>query len=145
MNIFIWGLVFLVVAIDQLSKMLVSNNLSLGQSQQIIKGIFYLTLVHNTGAAFSIFKDQALVFIVISVLAILSIVIYLKKSKRIFIQDIALSLILGGALGNLVDRLRFGYVVDFLDFRVWPVFNVADSAITIGAFLLIVGLLIERN
>ena len=108
----------------------------------IVNNIFSITLVHNTGAAFGIFRDQAAFFVIISGLAIASILTYIIRSgtKSSFLRNIALSLVLGGAVGNLIDRLRFGYVIDFLDFKVWPVFNIADSAITIGAFLLIISL-----
>jgi signal peptidase II len=139
---------FIIVILDQVSKLLTENNLSLGQSSPIIKNIFHLSLVHNTGAAFGIFKNQTLFFILTSVVAIMLILFNLKNShlsKQPRIYQIALSLILGGALGNLIDRLRFGYVVDFLDFRIWPVFNIADSCVTIGAILLAYSILREAK
>jgi len=124
--------------LDQLSKIIVGKNLSLNQSVPMIKGVFYLTLIHNRGAAFGILKNQAQLFILTTILAIIFILIILKKNrgKKHPIYNISLSCILGGALGNFIDRLTSGYVIDFLDFRVWPVFNVADSAITVGAILL---------
>jgi len=128
----------LVLFLDQLSKHLAAKNLILNQSVPIIKGIFHLTLLHNRGAAFGILKNQVPLFIFISLFAIILIYFNLKKSrnKENIVFNISLALILGGALGNLIDRLFLGYVIDFLDFRIWPVFNVADSAITIGAILL---------
>jgi signal peptidase II len=128
----------LVLFLDQLSKHLAVKNLILSQSVPIIKGIFHLTLIHNRGAAFGILKNQVPLFIFISLFAIILIYFNLKKSrnKENIVFNISLALILGGALGNLIDRLFLGYVIDFLDFRIWPVFNVADSAITIGAILL---------
>lgn len=102
--------------------------------------------MHNTGAAFGIFRSQTIFFVIISLIAVVAIVIYIKRSARpSYFKDIALALILGGAFGNLVDRLFFGYVIDFLDFRVWPVFNVADSAITIGTVLLIFSLVYKNR
>ena len=85
-------------------------------------------------------KGQIYLFIFTSISAIILIVLDLKKhqGKRLNIYSLALSFILAGALGNLIDRMFFGYVIDFLDFRVWPVFNIADSAITIGALILII-------
>ncbi|MBL7155585.1 MAG: signal peptidase II [Candidatus Omnitrophica bacterium] len=146
MSNFIWFLAILVFFLDQLTKFFISRYFDPHTSLEIIKGIFYLALVHNTGAAFGIFKNQTLFFIVVSILAVATIVIYVrKKTKRTLLLDAALALILGGALGNLVDRLRFGYVIDFLDFRIWPVFNTADSAITIGAFLLILSSLLKKQ
>ncbi|MFC1576246.1 signal peptidase II [Candidatus Omnitrophota bacterium] len=138
----IWLTVASVLVLDQLSKALVLRSLVPGESVEVVKNIFYLTLVHNTGAAFGIFRHQTFFFIIVSVLAVIVIAVYIKRKQNIiFMRDAALALVLGGALGNLVDRLRFGYVVDFFDFRIWPVFNVADSAITIGTFLLIISLL----
>ncbi len=146
MNVFIWTLAIFVFLLDRASKIFVLRNLSLNESVEIIKNIFYLTLVHNTGAAFGIFKNQTLFFIVVSILAVITIVIYIKKFLNVsFTIKIGLALILGGALGNLVDRLCFGYVVDFLDFKIWPVFNIADSAITVGTFLLIVNLMTRKR
>lgn len=121
---------------DQLTKFLAIRSLALNQSIPVIKGVFHLSLVHNRGAAFGILKNQLPLFILTAVLAIILIFFNLRYNKHRKLYSIALSLILAGAIGNLFDRLRFGYVIDFLDFRVWPVFNVADSAITVGAILL---------
>lgn len=92
-------------------------------------------------------RNQAQLFILTTVLAIIFILITLKKNKgkKRPIYNISLSCILGGALGNFIDRLTSGYVIDFLDFRIWPVFNVADSAITVGAILLGWALLKTKN
>jgi signal peptidase II len=129
-------IVFIILSLDQLTKFLVSKNLELNNSIPIIKGVFSLTLVHNRGAAFGIFKNQFYLFIFSSIVAVILIYSILKKNKRNNFYSFSLSLILGGALGNLIDRAFLGYVVDFLDFRIWPVFNIADSAITIGALSL---------
>ena len=145
MNIFIWGTVLSVVILDQLTKFFIIQNLDPGKSIEVIRGIFHLTLVHNSGAAFGILKNETPLFIATSILAAIFIVIYIKKRTRpFFLRDAGLALILGGALGNLIDRLRFGYVIDFLDFKIWPVFNIADSAVTIGACLLLLSML-EKN
>ena len=126
-------IVFIVLSLDQLSKFLVTKNLELNNPIPVIQGVFNLTLVHNRGAAFGIFKNQFYLFILSSVAAVILIYSILRKNKRNNFYSFSLSLILGGAIGNLIDRVFLGYVVDFLDFRVWPVFNIADSAITIGA------------
>ena len=127
-----------IVVLDQLTKLLVCMNLLPGQSILIIKNIFYLTRVSNTGAAFGIFKGSGAFFIIMAVTVIIIILSFFWNVKsRPALSKLALGLILAGAIGNLIDRLRFGYVVDFLDFRIWPVFNIADSAITIGTILLI--------
>ena len=122
------------MVLDQVTKAAVSRALHLGQSLPIFPGIFRLTLVHNTGAAFGLFKNGTLILIFVSLFSIAILPWWgrqLGLSQRS--APMALAWIIGGALGNLIDRLRFGYVVDFLDFRVWPVFNLADSAIVLGA------------
>ncbi|MFH0913575.1 MAG: signal peptidase II [Candidatus Omnitrophota bacterium] len=127
-----------ILFLDQLTKLLVTKNLLLNQSLPVIQGIFHITLIYNRGAAFGILKDQARLFIFVSLFAVVLILAVLKKNKyrKCSFYNISLSLILAGALGNLIDRLIRGHIVDFLDFRIWPVFNLADSAITVGAILL---------
>ncbi len=135
-----------ILVLDQLTKKLICLNFLPGQSQPIIKNIFHLTLVYNKGIAFGLFLGTVVISVFISVMVIILLIVSVIKIKGPeLILKIAFSLILGGAAGNLVDRIRFGYVIDFLDFRVWPVFNVADIAITIGAGLLIVYLFKMRN
>jgi len=136
-----------VIFLDQISKFIVTRQLFLHESIAVIKGIFHLTLVYNRGAAFGIFKNQTLLFIITSLIAIVLIVLKLYRHHRdkISCQTVSLCLILGGAAGNLIDRMFFGYVIDFIDFRVWPVFNIADSAITVGAVLLGISILRKTN
>jgi signal peptidase II len=136
-------LFFCIVGLDQFLKYLVSVNLSFRESIPVIKNILHITFITNTGAAFGVFKDSAMIFGAISITAvvfILSIILKLIKQGRFLtnpLLDFGLILVVSGAMGNLLDRLRLGYVIDFIDVRVWPVFNIADTAITIGTFLLI--------
>lgn len=139
------AIVISVLFLDQLSKFLAASFLQLNAPVVLIKNFLNLSLVHNRGAAFGILKNQLFVFVIISLLAIALILYHLKDKKKSLLSSISLSLILGGAAGNLIDRLRFGFVIDFLDFRVWPVFNLADSAITIGVVLLSWELLCKKN
>ena len=134
----IFIIVLVIFSLDQLTKILITKNLFLYQSVPVIKNIFHITLVRNTGAAFGMFKNQLYLFIFTSIGAIVLILLDLKerRGKKLDIYSLSLAFILAGASGNLVDRIRFGCVIDFLDFRIWPVFNIADSAITIGAALL---------
>jgi len=130
----------LVVIIDRITKLFFTDLLSYGESLPIIRNVFHMTLVHNTGIAFGFFKDHGAVFIVIPIIAIILLVFniyYYRQNNEALCHTyvIAFSLILGGAIGNLIDRVKYGYVIDFIDLRVWPVFNVADSAITIGAVI----------
>lgn len=131
-----------IVLADRLSKIFFSHLLSLGESLPIIRNVFHMTLVHNTGIAFGLFKNQGIVFIIIPLIMI-ALLLYnfyhYNYSKEALSRPyiVAVSLILAGAIGNLIDRILYGYVIDFIDFRIWPVFNIADSAITIGALLLL--------
>lgn len=139
----IFVIVLIVLSLDRLTKSLVTNNLLDNQSIPIIKGIFHLTLIHNRGAAFGILKNQIPLFIFTSLFAIILIYSNLRNNRHRKCYSVSLTLILAGALGNLIDRLFLGYVIDFLDFRIWPVFNLADSAITVGAILLAGSILLE--
>ncbi len=138
------GLSALVVVLDQLSKAWISNHFAYGESLAIL-GVFNLVLAHNAGAAFSMLNDaggwQRWLFSAIAVVASVWIVWLLRSHHQQKLFCLALALILGGALGNLMDRIAYGYVVDFLDFH-WdghhfPAFNVADSAISCGAALML--------
>jgi len=141
-----------VILLDQVTKWAVLENFVYGERREIT-GFFNLVLVYNKGAAFSMFASadgwQTPLLILFAVVAagIVSYLIVRNREKRVLC--LGLALILGGALGNLIDRLRFGHVVDFLDFHAagwhWPAFNVADSAITVGALLLILEGFVHRE
>lgn len=146
----------MIVSFDQLSKFLVAGNMSLGATHPLIENIFNLTLVHNPGAAFGLFSGlhadwrEPLFFILpgITLSIIFFAFIRLQESQKFSIYS--LSMIVGGALGNLIDRLRLGYVIDFVDFH-WknkyhfPAFNLADSGITIGIFILLFSIFFEKE
>ncbi|MFZ5800520.1 MAG: signal peptidase II [Candidatus Omnitrophota bacterium] len=132
----------LTLAADQASKFIFNRCLEIGESVPVIKGVLHLSLVYNTGIAFGLFKNQTVFFIAVSILAIILIILNLileGRGKRIHPADLwGFSLMLGGAAGNLFDRIRLGHVVDFIDLRVWPVFNLADSCITVGAIIILI-------
>lgn len=140
---------FVVVVLDQMTKKFFSDLLTLGESIPVIDGVFHFTLVHNTGIAFGLFKNQGFVFIVIPIIAVALLVYniyyYQKQGTLNRLYILGFSLILGGAIGNLIDRVMLGYVVDFFDFQIWPVFNVADSAITVGAIIILLTCLPEKK
>lgn len=126
-----------VLLIDQGSKAAVQMLMYLGESIPVLPPVFYLTYIMNPGAAFGILPNQKVLFITTGILLITGVLVgYRKIPPEKKLLRFSLGLVLGGALGNLLDRLRFGRVVDFLDFRVWPVFNLADTAIFIGVCLL---------
>ena len=149
-----FGIAVVVVIVDQLTKLWIMTTFALHGQQDIIPGFFNLVYVTNTGAAFGFLAGsnsmlRQVFFVAVAIMALIVIVIsygHLKRQGRIFVY--ALGLIAGGAVGNLIDRLRLGSVVDFLDFYVgsyhWPAFNAADSAITIGVGLFLLGTVLQH-
>lgn len=147
--------VVVLVGLDQLTKALIVRSIILQGSRSVIPGFFNLTHVRNRGAIFGFFShsDSRILYIFLTLVSVaaLGLVIYyfFKTPVSERLMKISLSLILAGALGNLIDRLFRGHVIDFLDFYVkdwhWPSFNVADSCITVGAFLLIFILIFKRG
>jgi len=147
-------LAVVIILLDRWTKHLVASHIALYTHIQIIPGFFRLTHTENTGAAFSLFADspsqwKTTLLIAFSLVAMVIVSILLwKQTRPLTMTGIALSLILGGAVGNLWDRLASGRVVDFLLFYVkqyqWPVFNLADSAIVVGASLLVLEILFSR-
>jgi signal peptidase II len=141
----------LVVVLDQFTKMLVDRFMNLHESRLLVDGVLRLTYVQNRGAAFGILSEadlpyQSLLFAVVSLAALGAIAAYAwRLPARSHLPQTALALIMGGALGNLLDRARLGYVIDFVDaywgVHHWPAFNVADSAISIGVVLLVADIL----
>jgi signal peptidase II len=144
-----------VLLLDQLTKIIINSSFTLYESLNIIPGLFNLTYIRNPGAAFGFLADadpmfRSVFFIAVSVVAVIFIILVIRKVKtNELLSTFGLSLILGGALGNLIDRIRFGEVIDFLDFYLgsyhWPAFNMADSAISIGALLLIWQIIRKKN
>lgn len=133
-------LALLIFGADQTSKYLVLTRLSLGESWSPLPQLDrFLTVTHviNPGAAFGLFPDQGSLFAVIAVVVVVAILLYYRylPSDNWFVR-VSLGLQLGGALGNLADRLQYGYVIDFIDFKIWPVFNLADMAIVSGVGIL---------
>ena len=135
-----WLLVSVAVGLDQFIKLVIRHTLSPIQSVPLIPSVIHLTYVQNSGAAFGLFPGHTSLFILVSVAVagwVCVELIRLRTGTQAPRTQAGLILILSGALGNLIDRLWFGYVIDFIDLRVWPVFNVADSCITIGVGLLL--------
>ena len=136
------GIVAVVVSLDQLSKSWVMAWLPEGHWWSPWSGeaaeILRITHVTNSGAAFGLFPNQGSFFILIAIIVVIAIVFYYRRlPAEDWLIRVSLGLQLGGAIGNLIDRLRFGYVVDFIDISFWPVFNLADASITVGVLLII--------
>lgn len=138
---FYW-VILVVFLFDQLTKYLALHYLNPWESYPIIRSVFHLTLVHNTGIAFGFFRKHPEILLGFISLSLVFLFVWGIRQKNFSnLQSIVFGMILGGALGNWLDRVRFGAVIDFLDFRIWPVFNIADSAITIGVCILALQLL----
>lgn len=131
-------IIILLLCIDQVSKLLALNYLQEIGSLPIIQNVFHLTYVENRGAAFGMFQNNQIVFIIVALLSSIYGLYYLHTKKVNIVGKIGILLIISGALGNLIDRVRLGFVVDFFDFRIiWAyVFNVADIFVVLGTILL---------
>ena len=127
------------VCLDQIIKYIVAGNMALYQTIPVIEDIFHITYIHNTGAAFSMMEGMSNLLVLIPAVMIAAAVIYMfikrKTGHPLMLASVAL--IAGGGIGNLIDRIALGYVVDYLDFRVFPIFNLADICVCTGCGLLI--------
>ncbi len=135
----------IIVIIDQVLKIVIDNILSINESIQVIPDIFYITKVYNTGAAWSLFEGSGILLIIIAIVAFF----LLLKYQNVFVEKkrntLAFALIYGGLVGNLIDRVIYGYVIDYLHIYIFgfsfPVFNLADTAIVIGFLLVIIAII----
>ena len=138
-NALIFSTAAVILIIDHITKFFVIHNFKDNESLPVIKNIFHLTFVTNSGTAFGLFRGINLFFILLSIAVAIILVYSIRKIKeKDKAMQFAVGLLLGGTLGNLMDRIVHGFVIDFLDFQVWPVFNIADSAISIGVAILII-------
>ncbi|HET7577845.1 MAG TPA: signal peptidase II [Bacillales bacterium] len=135
-----------IIVLDQVTKWLVATQMGIGQSLPIWKGVLSITSSRNQGAAFGILQGKMWLFYIITVIVVVGVIFYLQKyGRRQPLLGVALSLVLAGAIGNFIDRIFRGEVVDFIYFRIinFPVFNVADSALTIGVILIFIHTLFD--
>lgn len=137
-----WLVALFTLVADQITKYVVRTTMKEWESIPLIQDFFHLTYVLNPGAAFGMLPNKTVFFVAVAAVVIGGIIVFNRRipADRILMRS-ALGLQVGGAVGNLIDRLRFAHVVDFLDFRVFPVFNFADVAITVGVGLLILEIL----
>lgn len=123
--------------LDQFVKYLVRTNMELGQSLPIISGIFHLTYIENPGAAFGILSNRRLLFLLLTIIIVgIMFYLYFQLRQKKSLTAFSLGLVISGALGNFIDRFFRGTVTDFLDLRIWPIFNIADICICVGLALL---------
>jgi signal peptidase II len=143
-----YAMVLVVFAADQLSKSWIQRTMQWEQSKPIIGEAFLLTLTRNHGGAWGILPQGNALFIVFAIVAVIALIFAYHRMTRLdLLVGSAFALALGGALGNLLDRIRYGFVVDFFEARIirWPIFNIADSAITLGISLLLVHFLLTAR
>lgn len=137
----------LVIIIDQCTKYMVRINFEQGETLPIISDILHLTYVRNLGAAFSMFENIKVVTIIIPLfillIAITALFFFYKRISRF--SRVSISLIISGGMSNLIDRIILGYVTDMIDFRIFPVFNIADISVCVGCVLLIVGMFLPKK
>lgn len=138
-SLFAYLLALALVGLDAATKLMTAAWLAFGESVPLIPGWLAFTHAHNRGAAFSLFHGQVPVLAIVSAVVTVGIIVYERKlGPRTTLHNLAISLLLGGAVGNLVDRVRLGYVIDMIDLQngsgrnIWPVFNVADIALVVG-------------
>jgi len=143
---FFYGISILVVFLDQLIKYFVDKHLVYGQSLAIFNGFLQLTYVRNTGAAFSLFVGFSPYLIVVGALAAIIVIFfhYRIPPKDLYLQT-SMAFILGGSLGNLIDRVVRSFVVDYIDILIWPVFNIADIMINLGVILIAIKLFEKKK
>ncbi|MGQ3503113.1 signal peptidase II [Enterococcus faecalis] len=138
----------LLVGLDQWSKYLTVQNISLGETKEFIPGFLSLTHLRNTGAAWSLLEGKMIFFYVITVIvSVVIIYLLIKNYKKSIWYSVGLSFVLAGAIGNFVDRVRLGYVVDMLqtDFMNFPIFNVADSTLVVGVICIFIYLILDEK
>ncbi len=144
--------IFLILIFDQLTKIIADAKLVLGESKTIINNLFSLTLVYNKGAAWGILSDMRIFFVIITIISVVLLGMFYKKcNEKMVITKIGIVLYTAGAIGNLIDRVIYGYVVDFFDLYVpiinydFPVFNIADMALVIGVLVIVFGVFKEEK
>ena len=144
---YIYIIVFLVVLLDQVTKILVRSFMIEGQSISLIDGFLSLTYYNNTGVAFSFLAGHKTAVMILQIFAILAVAILLFKTKgKRVLYDISLAMIFAGGIGNIIDRVLFGQVTDMISFSIFPpVFNVADIGVTVGCALLLLDIVLEMK
>ncbi len=135
-----------ILGLDQWSKALVRNTMSLGESIPIIQDVFHLTYIENTGISFGLFSGHTNIFVIISVMVLIALLVFSwKESQHSAVLRYGVAMIVSGAVGNIIDRVTKASVTDMFDCRIWPIFNVADIAVCVGFGLLILYILFDQG
>ncbi len=138
-----------VLIIDLVTKLLIDNSYNLNESNVIIPNFFYLTKIYNDGASWNILAGHPIIIIIITIIVLIALLIYQSRFKINLRNTLAFSFVYGGIMGNLIDRMLYGYVIDFFDFKIFgydfPVFNIADIFIVCGIFLLFIAVIKKED
>jgi len=136
-----------IIVLDQLSKWLVVNSMQLGEVRVVLGKLAELCYIHNNGSAFSMFQGKQTFLLVFTSILMIALIIYLIVCKESIgkAERVAIYMILGGGIGNMIDRILYGYVIDFFNIHIIPIFNVADIAITCGCILFAIAVLFEKK
>ncbi len=135
------------IAVDQITKLIVASNMQLNDTLPIIKNVLHITYIKNEGAAFGMLSNHRWIFMSVSAVAIVALCVYLFRfSKDTRLMKTGMALIISGGIGNMIDRIFLGYVVDMIDFRLinFYIFNVADACVSVGAAVLILGIVLNE-
>lgn len=139
-------LAILILGLDQWSKALIRNTMSLGESIPIIQDVFHLTYIENTGISFGLFSGHTNIFVIISLMVLIALLVFSwKESQHSTVLRYGVAMIVSGAVGNIIDRVTKASVTDMFDCRIWPIFNVADIAVCVGFGLLILYILFDQG
>ena len=141
----IFFMAVLIIIVDQYSKNYIQTTMLQGMSIPVVSNIFHITYVLNPGAAFGLLQHQTAFLIGVAILLVLAVFYFYRTIPANKLLHYSLGLLVGGAIGNVIDRIRLGYVVDFFDFRIWPVFNVADVAIVSGVIGIMIVVLLKKE
>ena len=150
MTVYYYLIALGIIVLDQITKYLVVRNMHLGESIQVIEQFLYITSHRNTGAAWGILAGQMWFFYAVTVVVVAGLIYYIQKmAKNHWLIGVSMGFMLGGAIGNFIDRVLHQEVIDFIDTNIFgynfPIFNVADSALTVGVVLLMIYLLFEEK
>ena len=139
------GLSILIIAVDQATKYWIQSRMAYGESWPVIADIFHITYILNPGAAFGILENKTWFFIAVAIVLLAGVGYLYPRLPNHRLVKVGTGLLVGGAVGNLIDRVRIGYMIDFFDFRIWPIFNVADICIVCGVACLAYFLLLTPD
>ncbi|MEE0510561.1 MAG: signal peptidase II [Peptococcaceae bacterium] len=136
----------IVLLVDQGSKALVREQMSLGESIPVIKNVFHLTYIENTGVAFGMFSGHTNLFVIVSLMVLIGLIVFAwKEGPNSLLMHYGIAMVVAGALGNIIDRIMKASVTDMFDFQIWPIFNVADIAVCVGFGLLVLYIFFDQG